>query len=628
MNFWRIKVQLRNLLGGITLHLNHSTILEVIMKSPLYLFVLILSVVVIGANQDSANAATYFVDGSNGNDSANGLVNSPWKTIAKANRTLKAGDTVIIKRGTYTESINPTNSGDAGNPITYTNHNSDNVLISGPGANSVQIGKNYIYIDGLNIKNDSPASGVQTTNIMIFGSYNKINNCQIINSKDKFLEFRKLIKESGITIKGGRYNQIENCRIKNLSFNGIKLDTANNTTIRNNEIVDNYANAVSITTSNSTFSGILVENNRLGGSATSDSVQFNGNYKSSNWALDQSNQGAVIRGNVIFNNAENGIDLKGTKYILIENNIIYGATADNDGASDGKFVHGGMGGITVGTGSTSSDVIIRGNLIYDNYAATRLDNGWKIYNNTLLGNNRDINGSNSTYTAPGEPLFVGIAAKYGVKRAAIKNNIIAGHNHGEICINTLSVQADINHNLYYNDKQTYLINFKSKGDWDKLSLDQWMSRLSNSSNISGKDQNSYVVSPGFSSGISLRPANVELNKNMVTLSSNSTAVDKGGALTTTTGGGSGDTININDAGYFCDGFGAVDGDFVRVGGNSAVKVTKVDYVKNVIVVDRKISWNKGDGVSLNYEGNGPDIGAAEYIGSTIPSPSLKIVQTE
>ena len=39
----------------------------------------------------------------------------------------------------------------------------------------------------------------------------------------------------------------------------------------------------------------------------------------------------VIRNNIICNDGENGIDLKGGAYVIIEGNILYGTMGNNEG---------------------------------------------------------------------------------------------------------------------------------------------------------------------------------------------------------------------------------------------------------------------------------------------------------
>jgi hypothetical protein len=48
-----------------------------------------------------ATAATYYLDAVNGDDLKSGATTQPWKTFAKAQRSVKAGDTVILRTGDY-----------------------------------------------------------------------------------------------------------------------------------------------------------------------------------------------------------------------------------------------------------------------------------------------------------------------------------------------------------------------------------------------------------------------------------------------------------------------------------------------------------------------------------------------
>ncbi|WP_189008137.1 golvesin C-terminal-like domain-containing protein [Paenibacillus marchantiophytorum] len=79
------------------------------------------------ATQAAGN--TYYV-ATTGNDSNPGTLSSPFKTIAKATSVMAAGDTCIIRGGTYKEVIQPTTSGTAGNPITYKSYTGETVTIS------------------------------------------------------------------------------------------------------------------------------------------------------------------------------------------------------------------------------------------------------------------------------------------------------------------------------------------------------------------------------------------------------------------------------------------------------------------------------------------------------------------
>ena len=79
----------------------------------------------------NAFATTYFVDNSTGNDANAGTtLSAPWKTIAKATQTLRAGDTVEIRMGTYNEKLWPQYGGSVGSYITYEAYNGETVILN------------------------------------------------------------------------------------------------------------------------------------------------------------------------------------------------------------------------------------------------------------------------------------------------------------------------------------------------------------------------------------------------------------------------------------------------------------------------------------------------------------------
>lgn len=96
------------------------------------------------------------------------------------------------------------------------------------------------------------------------------------------------------------------------------------------------------------------------------------------------------------------------------------------------------------------------------------------------------------------------------------------------------------------------------------------------------------------------------------LQHNSPCIGAAGPLTTTANSGSGLDISVIDAGYFFDGWGITDGDYIRVGSNDSLKIVAIDYDNNIITVNRTVSWNNQDNVNLVYQGTAPDIGAFEY----------------
>jgi len=75
-------------------------------------------------------AATYWV-APWGNNSNPGTFARPWLTIGWAAGRLVARDTVLIRGGTYKESVSPANSGVPGGPIVYAAYDTETVVVDG-----------------------------------------------------------------------------------------------------------------------------------------------------------------------------------------------------------------------------------------------------------------------------------------------------------------------------------------------------------------------------------------------------------------------------------------------------------------------------------------------------------------
>lgn len=77
-----------------------------------------------------AHAATYVVS-PKGSDTNAGTASRPFQTIDKAAQTAQAGDTVVVKAGTYRESVHLRHSGTAAAPITFLAQPFGSVTVSG-----------------------------------------------------------------------------------------------------------------------------------------------------------------------------------------------------------------------------------------------------------------------------------------------------------------------------------------------------------------------------------------------------------------------------------------------------------------------------------------------------------------
>ena len=121
---------------------------------------------------------TYYV-APNGNDSNPGDINHPWSTIQHAADTMVAGDTVLIRSGTYHERIKTEHSGDAASGfIVFSAYPNENPVIDGAGVdtgnNGFSVDNSYIKILGLEICN-WPDNGIISSQ----AGYMEISDCKI-----------------------------------------------------------------------------------------------------------------------------------------------------------------------------------------------------------------------------------------------------------------------------------------------------------------------------------------------------------------------------------------------------------------------------------------------------------------
>jgi hypothetical protein len=99
------------------------------------LFLIIILLIILFAfspETEIVKAATVYYVSTTGNDSTGtGIISNPWKTIQKAANSMTAGDTCIIRSGTYRETVTPVYSGSSAGPITFKAYEGETVTVSG-----------------------------------------------------------------------------------------------------------------------------------------------------------------------------------------------------------------------------------------------------------------------------------------------------------------------------------------------------------------------------------------------------------------------------------------------------------------------------------------------------------------
>jgi len=169
-------------------------------------------------------------------DDANaGSAEAPLKTIAKGVSLAKAGDTVIVKAGTYGEAVTITAGGEAGKPITIKAAPGERVVLTGAKRCGITwaAGVGYLVIDGFEFRD----AGVFGNDFAVGsegegGHHVTIQNCVAVGCA------MQLSKQSDCTIR--RSIQTGSKR------NGINLVGCKNCTVEECEIYDNGADGITV----------------------------------------------------------------------------------------------------------------------------------------------------------------------------------------------------------------------------------------------------------------------------------------------------------------------------------------------------------------------------------------------
>lgn len=179
-----------------------------------------------------------------GNDSFDGSLGSPWKTVQKAMDAAQPGDTVNVRAGTYTERLACHVSGATGNIITfqpygYGSAGEETVTFDYTSLGTVSDGVPYLTFEGINYVT---VQGFTFQNHHVTGtgqrglhcwnsSYITINDCLFSGNKDmsggasnSYAHHRIWNGSRNVTISSCEYSTINTSGSENLAFDSSAHD--------------------------------------------------------------------------------------------------------------------------------------------------------------------------------------------------------------------------------------------------------------------------------------------------------------------------------------------------------------------------------------------------------------------
>jgi len=290
----------------------------------------------------AAQAADYVV-GPAGDDAATGLAGAPWRTIQRALRNAKPGDTVTVEDGTYAGLACDGVSGTTASRIVLRARNRWGAKITSATPDSsqdfVQLSScSYVTIDGFEV------SGAPRSGIAILGNSDDGSDARGVIIQNCYSH------DNGGTSSAGRHDGIFSGFALDLTIQDNRVDTtgehgiyvsnaADNPAILRNDISNTGSNCIQINADLSTGGDGLISNWRIEGNTLRNCKGAAGIN------LDGAIRG-VARNNVIFNAAKGGITLfqgdgaEASHHNLVVNNTIYDPTGSRaaiqvaDGAND------------------------------------------------------------------------------------------------------------------------------------------------------------------------------------------------------------------------------------------------------------------------------------------------------
>ncbi len=362
---------------------------------------------------DVANATIYYV-ATNGNDSNPGTSAQPFRTIKEGMMALSAGDTLYVKSGTYSESIDTwrvpfANGTSWNNPITVAVNPGDTVTIH-PNTNSSFIWvadgqRKYLIVKGFVV--DGRHTANHGFKFESGSKYVRVTDSEIKNAKfsgilvtgvsdpssDKNNSFHEFINlnlhhnginffDHGIYIATS-HNLIDQSEIHhNASYGGhiykSSTNTANNNVVRNSSFHDNNTSGqwgcgLLLSSGNQNVAYNNVAYGNFAGfctlNRTSNAHMYNNiAYENDNYGIyvgKNTNNGSRIENNTLYNNGVYGVFVgDGAINANVRNNIsrshsinfgLTGSSSSNNLTANPLFVNAGGKNFHLQSGSPAID---------------------------------------------------------------------------------------------------------------------------------------------------------------------------------------------------------------------------------------------------------------------------------
>ena len=314
---------------------------------------------------------TYYV--ATTSSGGNGSASSPFRTIGQAMAAdLKPGDEVVVKPGTYNESISIDKDGSAAGDITLRSEVPGGALIRPPAGshNAISVNANYVTIDGFDIKGGA-GDGIEANNVHhISVLNNKVHDSGESGIQFNWSDFIKI--EGNETYNNASTGWFSGISIyQNRNITGDTSTTGYRTIVRDNISHDNVTKSGAHTDGN----GIIIDDFQ----STQTSGHPNYTFKT------------LVDNNLVYENGGKGIQVTWSDSVTVKNNTAYHNNQDpqNTGTWRGELSNSASSNNTWVNNIAVADPSLNKN----NTAVDNTSTGGYTNNNVVWANNVTYNGT-------------------------------------------------------------------------------------------------------------------------------------------------------------------------------------------------------------------------------------------
>ncbi len=258
-------------------------------------------------------AKTYYV-ATNGNDSWAGTEQNPFRTIQRGASAVAAGDTLLVKAGTYVEQVSVSASGTSGNPVTIKAFGNDKVIIDGRAGVD---GLNSGLPDGTVVRTGPlTGKGFKYTNLVnLTGDYIVWDGIDVTRSMGTAIAIYKPNNRRpqnttvrNCTLYRNRHHALEILLADNCEINNVRMD-------QNVQWVENDIDSVHGANLNGKFVKHIKILDCTISHAWGEAIMIDANDYDSQWI--------EVRRCTLYDNLWGNLNMAGVSDIILDRNFLY-----------------------------------------------------------------------------------------------------------------------------------------------------------------------------------------------------------------------------------------------------------------------------------------------------------------